>query len=370
MSAPIRFTLFWLTSLATALAFIYLAFGQVDEDSFEDAALGEQTESFIGQLEGDRVHCRYLDEEGEECVTRLKARSPDRVTLWLGNSQLHAINQPKPRDELSSVQIARALRPKDIDLIAYSQPNANLQEHLVMFEAISSRVMPDILLLPAVFDDTREGLIRAQIRDTVHEPDVTAALETSEIGRSILSAVEKADVEPDDGAKTIQDRSEAAITDFLHARFGWEELRRKVRGTIGRTLYYMRNTAFGITPSSVRKKIPSTYTGNMAAMKQLLRSTAQKDVAVIVYIPPIRSDVKRPYNPQEYETFKQDVKDLARAHSVHFANLEDIVPGPLWGTKRSTSLDREPEYDFMHFQAGGHDLLAEHLLREIGKLYP
>ena len=37
------------------------------------------------------------------------------------------------------------------------------------------------------------------------------------------------------------------------------------------------------------------------------------------------------------------------------------MPGELWGMQDATDGGGQPEYDFMHFQARGHALLAEAL---------
>ena len=92
-------------------------------------------------------------------------------------------------------------------------------------------------------------------------------------------------------------------------------------------------------------------------------------VEVVVYIPPIRSDIKIPYNLTEYNNFKKEIKDIAEEYQVNFNSLENIVPSEFWGRKTSTSLRGEDEVDFMHFQAEGHRLLAEAIFLEIKKLF-
>ena len=59
------------------------------------------------------------------------------------------------------------------------------------------------------------------------------------------------------------------------------------------------------------------------------------------------------------------MRKVAEDYNVHMVNLEGLVPGELWGTKDSTSLDASPELDFMHFQAAGHKLLASKLYEEM-----
>lgn len=362
----LRPALFWLSSLVAATALLFWMFPPVGERAFEDAALGDQTQTVIGMLESDRVHC-FTMEDGAECLGPAKARGLDRWVLWLGNSQLHSINQLSDDDTLSSVQLARALRPGGTEVLTFSQPNANLQEHLVLFETLAARHALDLVLLPVVFDDTREGQIRPDIQDSLRDPQVAARLSQSDIGRKILEVIADSG-EPKAGPQTLQDRSEAAITTALQGALGWEDLRARARGTVSLTLYQTRNAVFGITPNSIRRKIPGTYAANMAALEQTLVSAAAQGIRVLVYVPPLRNDVARPYDPGEYAAFKAEAAALAARHGADFADLEDVVPGPLWGTKASTGLGDGPEYDFMHFQGQGHDLLAEALLNTLQEL--
>ena len=72
---------------------------------------------------------------------------------------------------------------------------------------------------------------------------------------------------------------------------------------------------------------------------------------------------------EEYAAFKAEMATLADRPDVRFANLEDLVPADLWGAKAATTLGGGEELDFMHFQAGGHRLLAAALYRELQALW-
>ena len=82
-------------------------------------------------------------------------------------------------------------------------------------------------------------------------------------------------------------------------------------------------------------------------------------------IPPIRNDVKIPYDSNEYIDFKNEVKNIAQFYNTNFVNLENIVPGEYWGLKTSTNIGQHIELDFMHFMFEGHKILAETLLNHI-----
>jgi hypothetical protein len=116
---------------------------------------------------------------------------------------------------------------------------------------------------------------------------------------------------------------------------------------------------FGIKPTTKRKIIPIRYKRNLSAYEATLNLARENGIKVLVYIAPIRNDIDTPYLQSEYSKFKVDVKVLAEKYGANFSNLEGLVPSNLWGQKDSTGLgDKGGELDFMHFQAGGHKLLA------------
>ena len=86
---------------------------------------------------------------------------------------------------------------------------------------------------------------------------------------------------------------------------------------------------------------------------------------VIVYIPPLRNDVKPPYDPNEYLSFKRDVQRLTATFDATFVDEDKLVPGRYWGTKAATRTGGAPEYDFMHYQGSGHRLLANAMLAPV-----
>jgi hypothetical protein len=120
---------------------------------------------------------------------------------------------------------------------------------------------------------------------------------------------------------------------------------------------------FAIKATTERKMIPARFEKNFLALQKTLDHADQRDIPVLLYIPPIRTDVKVPYDLVEYEDFKNKVFLMASEYNgVTFKNWEAIVPGKYWGLKASTSGDSEPELDFMHFQFRGHEILADSIL--------
>ena len=91
------------------------------------------------------------------CIRGAKQSGTATVFLWLGNSQLHAINQFKPGDVNAPPILFDRLRARNEYLVTFSEPNASLQEQLVLFSYLLPRLEPKALILPIVFDDFRES---------------------------------------------------------------------------------------------------------------------------------------------------------------------------------------------------------------------
>jgi hypothetical protein len=240
-----------------------------------------------------------------------------------------------------------------------------------MFEALRARMTINALVLPLVFDDTREQGIREDIARALDDAKVRSILETDDAGRAVVKKIDAMSLGGDaKGAATLQQRSESAITAALESCCRWEAIRGQARGWIWGHLYRTRNTVFGIKPTSARRKIASTYDSNLAAYESMLRRARASGVRVIAYVSPLRSDAPRPYNASEYAAFKADVERIARSYQAVFLDLENLVPNRYWGSKDGTSMDGTPEIDFMHFQFDGHRLLATKLATVLERVLP
>ena len=131
------------------------------------------------------------------------------------------------------------------------------------------------------------------------------------------------------------------------------------RGRLLSELFRLRNTVFGIDARSKRPLREATYTRSMAAIRELAKAASTNGATVLLYIPPLRTDVEPPYIASEYSRFQHDVEALAEDEKALFANFGDVVPGPLWGMIAAANVGGKPDYDFMHFQRRGHVLFAD-----------
>jgi hypothetical protein len=170
----------------------------------------------------------------------------------------------------------------------------------------------------------------------------------------------------------IVNTPEHALECFLRTKMdmlvSWRN-RPNLRGQFFINLYLLRNTIFGINAQTERPIIPQRYEENLLALAEILNKAEEDGIEVLLYIPPIRNDVKIPYNLENYESFKAEVESMTKEYdNVFFKNFEGIVPGPLWGTKEATSFLAKEELDFMHFQFEGHRILFDSLSNALKSL--
>jgi hypothetical protein len=282
------------------------------------------------------------------------------VTLWLGNSQLHGINQWRPGDETAPALLAPKERSRGRDVVAFSQPNANTQEHLILFTYLARRLPVEWLVLPIVFDDFRESDIRDDIAKALADPEVASALSETPIGRTLLET--RGQQMGGDLAAlehTVQQRSETALDRWFSGHSNLWASRRQARGRLLTELYLLRNASFGISATSKRRVIPGRLRLNLSATRAILDAAARDGIRVLVYICPLRNDVEPPYVASEYATFKNTIGALALEEGALFADFEELVPAEIWGATKRARLSDDGAIDFMHFQGPGHRLLAD-----------
>ena len=342
-----------------SLALFVTAFGDI-KVNFEDAVvLGAQTTSVFANVGQYPINCMD-SRDAEACLAGAKARKAASSVLWLGNSQVHAVNQLNQGETNAPPILFDSLMSQGLDLVTFSQPNANLQEHYVLFEYLRKRLPLGILILPVVFDDFREEGLRDEVAVLTRDEKTSFALSETAIGRRLVDVARAVPLDQDTAgiAQTMQERAERALNAWLEKHSQVWEARPAIRGYFFVGLYRLRNALFGIKATTKRKMIPGRYRDNWAALQAILSATRRDGIDVVLYVAPLRSDVETPYDGAEYTRFKAELKTLANQHGATFSNLEALVPADQWGLKDPTGLGEEAELDFMHFKAGGHKLLA------------
>ncbi len=342
-----------------------------ENTSFESLALGTSTSSYQAKNRNlEHIHFLHLDSLEMLAFDRLRPQLADSISLFLGNSQTHSINQMRS-GEVNYVELIDRKMQNQNNVLAFSFPNANLQEHYICLQYVLSMKKVKELVLPVFMDDLRED----GIREAFFSGLMNQAFQipnNSDVSKNINQQLKTQKVASDEGSskpKTTQERTEQFLNNYLneHTRF-WPK-RENMRGSIFNWSYMLRNTVFGIRPGSVRKMIPESYERNLNALEEILKCAKQKNFRVYLYIPPIRSDVPLPYDLNEYQQFKKDLIDLCKNYAS-VAKLKDfsqIVPARFWGYKDATNFIDKREIDFMHFQFQGHQILADSVWNFVNK---
>lgn len=351
--------------LGLALLYIALARFAVETDNL---AFGTETQSILGTVDGRVAHCLGADDSAYCVAEWRKAGEPDTI-LWMGNSQLPAINRMAPGDENAPQLLFRALEPRGKWLVTYSEPNANLSEQALVYEAISPIYDPKLVILPVCYDDIREQGIRDIVLDFTADATVRRRIESAKTAPFILPYMTRTDADasnPDAAAAdpTPQSRVEAAVTRFLDQHWGLWAQRPMLRGNLGGATHLLRNKILGIHSTTKRAVSPVLYAERMALLDVWLTEMRRDGRDVLLYIPPYRRDIDGPYVEADYQAFRRDLQQMAAKHGAHFADLEPVVPGAEWATVTDTIFGfKEP--DFMHFTAEGHQKFAAAIEKSI-----
>jgi hypothetical protein len=133
--------------------------------------------------------------------------------------------------------------------------------------------------------------------------------------------------------------------------------------------YQFRNRIFGITPNSIRKKIPARYIDNLAALEDLMKFSKDRNIKVLFYSPPIRSDQSLPYDVIQFQAYKDDVQKIVTSYGHYFFDFQYSVPSQYWGFVDETDSNTgKKEIDFMHFQGKGHEFLSQQLIESANSI--
>jgi hypothetical protein len=327
----------------------------------EEAAYGADTSGFVATL-GGQVQCASA-KDSAACIDAWKKAGSPQSILWLGNSQLAAINRAKAGDVNAPLLLHKALTPRGSYVVTYAVPNANLTEHALTIEAVAPIFKPRAIILPVVFDDFREQGIRAEVSDFAGDAAVRDRLKASPYRDEIepllaaapqAEAAQETDTPIDD---TMQSRVETWLIGNLEANSDLWAKRTGFRGMLAFSIHTLRNKLLGIHSYSKRAVEPGVFTRRMALIETIAARAKAQGVKLILYIPPYRRDIDGPYVEADYARMKAGMRAIAAKHGAGFADLEATVPGPEWGIV-TDSLFGFQEPDFMHFTASGHARLA------------
>lgn len=348
------------------------------KEDFENLALGKATKSHYAKSpNGIEIHYSPKNNP-ENFIQNLSIYLNHPTVFYFGNSQSHSINQKKKNDKTMSGYLFDELIKDSISFLTASIPNANLQEHYLLFDYFSSKIPNiDLIIIPVFMDDLRETSIRktyfsdfSKHNHFIYDSNYIALEINSTLGefkKFASNSIYSTNKENKALKETTQELVENKLNNTLENKLKFWENRKTIRGNYFNLLYKTRNTIFDISSQTTRKMIRNRYYKNLNALEYILSSSNRKGIKSIVFIPPIRKDVKYPYNEYEYENFKQDLITVSKKYNATYIDLDYIIEGKYWGYTNSTQLFKEKDFDFMHFRAEAHKILADSLLPHIKK---
>ena len=362
------------------MAIVIIHFFFSGDRKFDELAMGPETAEYRAKnRNNESIHLITIDQqEYDEFMNNYHKNGDKKAVLFLGNSQTHSINQLK-NGEVNYIELLNdAFAGNDTEILCHSLPNAGMQEFYLSFMYWKEKLKIKTVVIPIFFDDYREDGVRDIFFPKLIQEHFLISDSFSFIGKKINTSLKnnwsntyqskkdkKAIVKKDNQAldETVQEGIENYLNIVLAQNVKSWNNRENVRGDFFVWLYQLRNTVLGINPSTVRKMIPQRYKDNMSALVLILANCKKNNIKVLLYIPPIRSNVPLPYETDTYEAFKKEIKQICEREKgkLYFANFDTIIPGNLWGYKSATNLLEKREVDYMHFQYKGHEILADSL---------
>ena len=222
------------------------------KNQFNEKALNNKNTVNLAIYKNNKIHCHDL-KDLDDCIGDYKKNSDSKIlVIWLGNSQLHAINQYKSGEKTSTFNLHKYLEKDNFYLITLSQPNANLQEHLLLFGHLLSKKLPiKHLILPLVFDDMRENEIRIELKDAFNSTETIEILKKFSFGKKLIKQYKITNDSVNKFGKikqTPQEISEYFLNKNLENNWKLWSHRHDLRSYTIERLYYLRNTIFNINP--------------------------------------------------------------------------------------------------------------------------
>ncbi|QWE08970.1 hypothetical protein [Polynucleobacter ibericus] len=334
----------------------------------DDFALGKENTSRIEILDGVQFTAHNVEEinsvinyYGNVYGAKVSHQARPKIVLWLGNSQIHTINQFKSGEHIAPYWLRKFNGCEECILpLGISLSNANPQEELLLSQFVESKLNLDALVVEVEFMGFREGGLRKELSQIVNA-NLVDVLRDSSVSKELEQLFDgDRGVEGDVIDSRTDGSAKQRIENFLSESLGdlwklWKD-RGNLRSAFLGDLFNLRNWIFNISSASQRKIIKPRYEKNVKALEDLLTYSKASKIPVILYIAPVRQDKPLPYDQREYSQWKEQVQQLAKVYSATYLNYENLVPGEDWGSNFGEDID------FMHFQGGGHKIVAKEIL--------
>jgi hypothetical protein len=290
-----------------------------------------------------------------------------RLVILSGMSQMFAINNRQPGDELICQWLDDALAPKGLRVWGFAAPNLCNEE--AAFQMISlladPATRPKVFIYGLCFDKMRNVDLRPGYESFLRRrPAIENAYEATArrfaerypaASAKMLSSLEQLRKESQQQDQTFEGRLRRRTENISPLIASRKDLNIEAQ----KKLFLMRNTLLGIKSTDKRPIIQSRFEMNWQFIQMLNDLGRENGIRIIFYIVPLNPQSDNPYVPAEYAAFKERAEKFCSEQHIPFANFENIVPAGDWGL----FLDGP---DFKHFKGIGHKITAAAILERFG----
>lgn len=337
----------------------------------DELGLGLQTYSFRAvDASGEPISGDASDAPALAGRLRSQRRAGRTTALWLGASQLHAVNRPGPEPRLAVAVAEQRARERGGD-VAYTQlslPNAGPLELLAVYQAFREPpTRPDRLVLALTYDDLSEIALRDSVVALLDaaRPDLAGASGTGSGPEAILARARAqaarerseppaAPVERSAIAGTPQERLEQSLVATLEALWPAYAERHSLRSAgVAAWKLPLTSLVFRLRGRPIQRIDPRARAVSEQALRALIAQTRSDGVALLVYEAPHRPDAERFYHDRDaYDAFHAEIAAAASREGFAHLDLERLVPAETYG------LTDQFLPDVFHFREEGHRLLG------------
>lgn len=297
------------------------------------------------------------------------------IALWLGASQLHAINLLTEGDKLAVEYANTEADNKGANLtyLQASTPNASFHDILIMYQLFRQEgIFPDWLIIATVYDDLREkGMQVSLLKQLKKVSDETIELG----GKGIKNILDEWLLLKREADNPSLGRPQEILEKWLVSNLENTLPGYKYRGRLAaqtsifiQTFLLNLRTEF-VSRTGFRKtrtpEIPKhLIIRNSEALESLIKLAQHDRCKVLIYKQPHRPSEKQFYhNREKYDAYFADLSKKCRElKNVYYLDLETIVPTQYWGVTNSG------KPDVFHFRDEGHRLLGKSIDEHIAEL--
>lgn len=329
------------------------------------AGLGQNTTSLTGKFQDRIVADLTQFAKLEESFSAFRSEGK-KLVLWLGASQLHAVNRCGKDDLLAVVHANYSARDRGAPLayIQVSEGNANFYDLLGSYLIFRQKeLIPDWIVIAVTYDDLRERTMKETILK--HLPPVSPnLLRLGGEGIYNLRKYKKTFLERQNNKKgpiersavhgTPQQKLERFLTASLEKIWPAYRYRGRAEASIEWWVQFLFSRLVVVLFERPSVYVPAEAKDtNMKALRSLIRIAKADGTSVLLYKAPHRPGEKIFYhNRQSYDSFFNQLKKWCKKEGVPYADFERLVPTQYWG------LNNGGRPDVFHFQGEGHKRLG------------